>query len=646
VSDEQLFSEYVGRKIGGCRVARRIGGGGMGVVFEARHLALNKRVALKLLLPALAADRTFIKRFVSEARLAAQVEHPNVVQVMNVGQDGDVYFMVMQFIEGQSLRELTGRGAVEPRVAAQYVMQAARGLSAAHKCGIVHRDVKPENILIDREGVARVVDMGLSKSLTGEEAGMLTAPGTAMGTPNYISPEQATEARTVDARADVYSLGATFYHLLSGAPPFDGPSAISIMTKHITEPPTPLRECCPDVPAPLGRIVERMLAKSPDDRFQTMDQVIAALKGFLEETPTGAVETMPAAPAATEVVAPTARVVPEGREAAPQTLVRGGGRRWPFVVLGAAGTLGVVIALALMAAARDPGRKKLAAAQSFERAHPRAFRQARRKYEEVKEEFPGSRWYARATVAIQELDSRRLTESRREFDKVKVRAERMEKSGGWTEAAALWNSYAELKEFAGTGASGTAAARAREALAMAELERMRKRAESGFRNRNWAAVESIAARFPAGLADTRAGREAAELRTRARIGRRAQEAFRLLADPDQEALKKLGNYMDPGNPPGARRMGMAGLAIIRGVLKQAKRFNAAVDLPESVADGKALVPVRIDIVHPGPRGRREQKLEKLLWVEVKGEWYLGAKRKSGTRSGPRRPGHGMRRGPR
>ncbi len=636
MGNEELFQEYIGRKIGGCRVARRVGGGGMGVVFEARHLALNKRVALKLLLPALTADRTFVKRFVSEARMAAQVEHPNVVQVMNVGQDGEVYFMVMQFIEGESLRELMSRGPVEPRVAAQYTMQAAQGLSAAHKRDIIHRDVKPENILIDKNEVARVVDMGLSKSLAGEDAAMLTAPGTAMGTPNYISPEQATEARTVDARADIYSLGATFYHLLSGEPPFDGPSAISIMTKHITEVPESLQQKCPNVPAELARIAQRMLAKSPDERFQTMDQVVAALRGFVEGAPSAA-ETMPTGPTAAQIVPPAAKIVPTRRVRGAVEQKRAGGRvgrKWPFVVLGAGGTLGVVLVLAIMATLRKPGRKELAAAQSFERIHPRSFVEARQKYETVKEKFPGTEWYAKAGDAIQELDARRLSESRGQFDKIKARAEAMERSENWVEAASLWKAYAKLKEFEGTEAAKSAARRAVESGARAELARMRKRAAPYHQKREWAKLEDLAASFPADLADTAAGREAAELRVKAHIGRRAQELMQHLADLAPEALPKATKYFDPKAPPG---LVFLGVAVLRGMLKQAKRFDAYIDLPKSIANGKARVPVTIDVVHPGPRGRREKKLERFLWIKVDGEWYLGDKKKASGRPGGRRP---------
>ncbi len=625
---EDLFGEYVGRKIGGCLISQRVGGGGMGVVFEARHLALNKRVALKLLLPALAADKTFVKRFVSEARMSAQIEHPNVVQVLNVGRDGEIYFMVMQFIEGQSLRERMGAGPVPPPEAAGIVMQVARGLAAAHGRGIVHRDVKPENILLGADGVARVVDLGLSKSLSTEDSAMLTAPGTAMGTPNYISPEQATEARAVDARADIYSLGATFYHLLSGAPPFSGPSAFAIMTKHISEPLPPLATRNAGVPADLGSLVDRMMAKDPAERFQTMDEVVAALQGYLDGV-TSAVDTLPAMAAA-----PTAQLRPTKRvPGAPPPAAKAGGRRWPFVALGAAGTLGVVIFLAILSTAGDPGRKALAAAQTYERLHPRDFAGSRERYGKVREEFPDTRWDAKAATAAQELEKRLLAEGEKARQDLDDQTKPLEAAGQWKESARLWATFPP--EFAETPAGEQAAARHKQARAEVAWTGQRDKANQLLKARNWKGLEKLAAAFPTELADTRRGCRVGEIRTKAHVAGRARILMIALPLKTPAARKKVNDLCDP-------RVRIK-LGIRRVAIGMASKFTSDVRSPQLVGPDKALVPVMYHITHRGPQSRKDDSLEIYVWERIKGKWYVTDVHKPGEDGPAPRRGPGIRR---
>ncbi|MHC4916901.1 MAG: serine/threonine-protein kinase, partial [Planctomycetota bacterium] len=611
--NEHLFQEYVGREIGGCRLRRRIGGGGMGVVFEAEHEALHKRVAVKMLLPALVADEVFVKRFLAEARMAARVEHPNVAQVLNVGQDGNVYFMVMQFIEGRSLRDLMSARQLDPDEAAGIVLQAARGLAAAHRKGIVHRDVKPENILIDREGVARVVDMGLSKNLTSSESAVLTAPGTAMGTPNYISPEQATEASKVDARADIYSLGATLYHAICGAPPFEGPSALAVMTKHLSEPLAPLSSRRPDVPPALAVVVEKMMAKEPEDRYQTMEQVIGVLSAHLD----GAVRAVPglsAAPVGSVGTLPTAMVVP-GAGAA-------GGRRWPFVILGSIGTLAVVVILAAFATIKSPGRKTLAAARAYERQHPRDYVGSRLRYQEVQRRFPKGQWFARAAAAIKELDDRLMADSQAELADFEARVADLERSRRWEDAAKIWATFPA--EFAGTEAGRRAAARGREAGAGAVYARIEARSGQLIAKRDWIGLEELTAEFPEGLLETGAGREAASLRERAQVAARAYRMMSLLGGNEPKALEKAAEFCDPGRRGAVVKIA---LGVRRVEMRGSKEFRFTIEMPRIVEDGKILVPEKVRVVRRGPAGRVEKREETWVWKRIEGAWYLTGRKK-------------------
>ena len=628
--NDDLFQEYVGREIGGCRLERRIGAGGMGVVFEARHQALHKRVAVKMLLPVLVADQVFVKRFMAEARMAAQVEHPNIVQVLNVGRDGDVYFMVLQFIEGESLRDLMSRGPLDPDEAARIALQAARGLAAAHKKGIVHRDVKPENILIDGEGVARVVDMGLSKSLTTSESAVLTAPGTAMGTPNYISPEQATEASTVDARADIYSLGATLYHAISGAPPFEGPSALAVMTKHLSEPLAPLSSRRPDVPPALAAIVEKMMAKEPEDRYQTMDQVVGVLRAHLE----GAGGTAPglsAAPVGSAGTLPTAAAVPVPAHV-------GGGRKWPFVILGSLGTLGVVVVLAVFAAVKSPGRKALAVARDYERQHPRDYVGSRLRYEEVQQRFPNGQWFARAAAALKKLDDRLMADSQSELAEFETRVAELERAGRWGDAARIWATFPA--EFAGTQAGARAAARGREARAKEAHAAMAAKAADLQARRDWIGLEELLSRFPADLLGTAAGREVTGLRERAHVAAKANRLMSLLAGSEVDAVKKAADYCDPSAP---ERLVKVLLGVRRVEMRGSKEFRFKIEMPKTVEDGVILVPETVRVVRRGPAARVENRHEVWIWRRIDGTWFLTGRKKPARSPGaplPPRPRKG------
>jgi eukaryotic-like serine/threonine-protein kinase len=290
--------------VGGYHILNRLGQGGMGAVYLARQLSLDRNVAMKVLLEQLAEDPQFIARFTREAYAAAQLTHHNMVQIHDIGAQKGTHFFSMEFVEGQTLAHLVReQGRLDPEVAVGYVLQAARGLKFAHDHGMVHRDVKPENLMLNVHGIVKVADLGLVKTADqkrdeGARAKAAAASGNwydtqttqlniSMGTPAYMPPEQATDAANVDHRADIYSLGCTLYTLLVGRPPFVAKTAMEVITKHMKEPITPPSVIDDHVPQSLSAILLKMVAKRPQDRYQTMGEVIAALEEFLGTDSTG-----------------------------------------------------------------------------------------------------------------------------------------------------------------------------------------------------------------------------------------------------------------------------------------------------------------------------------------------------------------------
>ncbi|MCS6865243.1 MAG: protein kinase [Gemmataceae bacterium] len=282
-------------RLGGYEVLKVLGKGGMGAVLLGRQISLDRKVALKVMHPKIAKNPSYVARFTREAYAAAQLTHHNVVQIYDIGEDKGRHFFSMEFVQGQSLTDVIKKeGKLAPDVAVNYILQAARGLRYSHNQGMVHRDIKPDNLLVNTEGIVKVADLGLVKLPAGElenldaeetpaeaRAPQLTHAGAVMGTPAYMSPEQATDSASVDARADIYSLGCTLYVLLTGKPPFEGKTALEIISKHQTEPIVPPDVVVKRVPPALSAILMKMMAKKPADRYQSMDEVIAALEGFL-----------------------------------------------------------------------------------------------------------------------------------------------------------------------------------------------------------------------------------------------------------------------------------------------------------------------------------------------------------------------------
>ncbi len=262
-------------------VEGRVGGGGMATVYRARHALLDTPLALKVLHPHLARDPEMRTRFRREAESAARLQHPHVCPILDYAASREgVEFLVMPFYGGGSMADAGGRGRrLSPERAAAAAAQAAQGLDYAHRRGVVHRDVKPDNVLFDREGYAVVTDFGIASA---RFHARMTATGRAMGTPHYMSPEQAM-GRVLDGRSDVYALGVVLYEALAGAPPFDAPDPYQVGYKHVHEAPVPLEVAAPGAPPALAAIVMRTLAKNADERYQRAGDLADALVGFLLE---------------------------------------------------------------------------------------------------------------------------------------------------------------------------------------------------------------------------------------------------------------------------------------------------------------------------------------------------------------------------
>jgi serine/threonine protein kinase len=272
-----------GTRIGNCVLQRQIGKGGMGAVYLAHHVGLNKPVAIKIMSAALIGSQTNIQRFMREAQMAASLEHPNVVQVFDVGEAQGLYYLAMQYVVGSSLdRILEERGRLPLAEVAPIVKGVARALDAAHEKGVVHRDIKPANILLTKDGAVKVVDFGLARAADANEG--LSMSGQIVGTPFYMSPEQA-QGMPLDVRSDLYSLGATFFHLVTGQRVFEGEGAMAILLKHINEAPRAPHELVRDLHPDVTKVILTMLAKDPDHRYPTGKAVAYAVDCLMSGRP-------------------------------------------------------------------------------------------------------------------------------------------------------------------------------------------------------------------------------------------------------------------------------------------------------------------------------------------------------------------------
>jgi len=292
-------SEPPKQVLGGFEIIVKLGQGGMGSVFKARQPMLDRVVALKVMAPFLNSNPDFVNRFIREASSAANLSHPNMVQVHTAGEDAGRYYIAMEFVEGESLKDRIVRdGAMKPSTAVAVTINVATALNYAwQKAKLVHRDIKPDNIFLSNAGEVKVGDLGLAKSMA-EDSPQMTSTGMVMGTPHYMSPEQVLAERNMDFRSDMYSLGATLFHMLTGTTPYSGDSAMAVTMKHVSEPPPSITKACPNCPHRLAKIVTRMMAKKPSDRYQSYDELITELTAVYNELPKdGQAAVAPEAPA-------------------------------------------------------------------------------------------------------------------------------------------------------------------------------------------------------------------------------------------------------------------------------------------------------------------------------------------------------------
>jgi serine/threonine-protein kinase len=268
------------RTLGEFKILRRLGKGGMAEVYLAEQTTLNRQVAIKVLRPEFLADPSYVKRFQHEARAAGGLNHPNIVQVYTVDKQDGLYFIAQEYVRGSNLRDfMRKKGQLELPIALHIMKQVAAALQVAGQAGIVHRDIKPENILLTKKGEAKVADFGLAQLTQGGDRVALTQVGVTMGTPLYMSPEQAA-GKQVDHRSDLYSLGAMSYHMLAGKPPFQGENALAVAVQHLNDKPKPLKELRPDLPQPVCDCIHKLMAKRKEDRYPDAQALLGELKAF------------------------------------------------------------------------------------------------------------------------------------------------------------------------------------------------------------------------------------------------------------------------------------------------------------------------------------------------------------------------------
>ena len=277
---KQTIEASRGQQIPGYQILSKLGAGAMATVFKARQLSLDRTVAIKVLPKKLSESAEYVERFYKEGKAAARLNHANIVQAIDVGEAGGYHYFVMEYVEGHTLGDELAAGKVFPEAEAlRVVIQIGRALEHAHRQGFMHRDVKPKNIMITKDGTAKLADMGLARAASDTQAAQAEA-GKAYGTPYYISPEQIRGEVNIDFRADIYALGATLYHLVTGRVPFQGPTPAAVMHKHLKEPLVPPDHINTSLSAGLGEVVEVMMAKSRDHRYASTTDMLLDLEAI------------------------------------------------------------------------------------------------------------------------------------------------------------------------------------------------------------------------------------------------------------------------------------------------------------------------------------------------------------------------------
>jgi serine/threonine-protein kinase len=281
----QELTLWMGQQIPGYQLLEKLGQGSMGTVFKARQLSMNRLVAVKVLQARLANNPDFIERFTREAHLAAKLSSNNIVQAIDVGSAGNVHYFVMEYVEGTTIKEELGKGKIYSEAeAVEIVLQIAQALEHAHRRGLIHRDIKPANIILTAEGIAKLADLGMARERADRELAR-AEKGWTIGTPFYIAPEQIRGREDIDSRADLYSLGATLYHMVTGQPPFNYPKSDAVFEAHLNEELTPPDHRNTSLSSGLGEVVEFLMAKNRSQRYRTPADLIIDLECLLNGEP-------------------------------------------------------------------------------------------------------------------------------------------------------------------------------------------------------------------------------------------------------------------------------------------------------------------------------------------------------------------------
>ena len=272
-------------QIPGYKVLGKLGSGAMAVVYKAKQLSLDRTVAIKVLPKKFVQKSDYVERFYKEGRLAAKMNHNNIVQAFDVGEVGGLYYFVMEYVEGKTLYDDLAKGKIfDEKEAVDVIIQVAKALAHAHGQGLIHRDVKPKNIMINKEGIVKLADMGLARETSDIKAAK-HEKGKAFGTPYYIAPEQIRGEVDVDGRADIYSLGGTLFHMVTGRVPFEAANPSEVMRKHLKEPFTPPDHINTALSTGISEVIEVMMAKDRNERYSSMDEVLPDLKAVRDGRP-------------------------------------------------------------------------------------------------------------------------------------------------------------------------------------------------------------------------------------------------------------------------------------------------------------------------------------------------------------------------
>ena len=278
-------SKAAAGKIPGYRVMGKLGSGAMAVVYKAKQLSLDRTVAIKVLPRRFTEKSDYVERFYKEGRIAAKLNHNNIVQAIDVGEAAGLYYFVMEYVEGKTLYDDLSKGKIfDEAEALEIVIQLARALAHAHALGMIHRDVKPKNVMINKEGVVKLADMGLARETSDIEAAK-NEQGKAFGTPYYIAPEQIRGKVNIDGRADLYALGATFFHMVAGRVPFEASTPAEVMRKHIKEPLVPPDHLNTSLSTGVAEVIEVMMAKNKKDRYNNMEELLIDLEAVRDGNP-------------------------------------------------------------------------------------------------------------------------------------------------------------------------------------------------------------------------------------------------------------------------------------------------------------------------------------------------------------------------